>query len=293
MATNSTLASRFTSRGCKSYRSASPITDAQIKHTCPAILAEDKHASRSARYSYVPTHELLRGLRTAGFDVYQIAQGGSRVEGKAEFTKHFMRLRHRDSAAIALKDGRKGSFEICAINSHDGTSCAWLIAGWLEFVCLNGLVVGDIQGEVRVKHSGNAVEEYVNGAHSILAYGETVSEQRSEMASLQLTSGQQHDFARAALNIRFADAVEAGRPLPITTEQLLTPRRSEDAGSSLWDTFNRCQEGVIVGGQRKLANPRRREFTREVNSPDTQTTLNRSLWSLASNAADMLTGRAA
>ena len=41
---------------------------------------------------YIPTIDVLRGLRKEGFEPFMVAQGKSRVEGKAEFTKWYGRL---------------------------------------------------------------------------------------------------------------------------------------------------------------------------------------------------------
>ena len=43
---------------------------------------------------YIPTIEVLRGLKTEGFEPFMVAQGQSRIEGKAEYTKHMLRMRH-------------------------------------------------------------------------------------------------------------------------------------------------------------------------------------------------------
>ena len=47
-----------------------------------------------ALHLYIPTIDVLRGLRKEGFEPFMVAQGQSRVEGKAEFTKHMIRMRH-------------------------------------------------------------------------------------------------------------------------------------------------------------------------------------------------------
>ena len=75
-------------------RSAQPLTDDQMMRVAPSIFAAGKHDSRSDRYEYIPTIEVLDGLRREGFQPFAVAQGRTRVEGKAEFTKHFLRLRH-------------------------------------------------------------------------------------------------------------------------------------------------------------------------------------------------------
>jgi hypothetical protein len=156
-----------------------------------------------------------------------------------------------------------------------------MLAGWFESVCSNGLIIGTTSEDIRIRHSGRAVEQVIEGAHQVLAHSEVVSEQRREMAALQLSSGEQRAFAAAAMEYRFADAVADNRPMPVEVDQVLEARRYDDAGSDLWSTFNRVQENVIRGGLRKQANPRRREFTRPVTGVDGDVKLNRALWRLA------------
>jgi hypothetical protein len=44
-------------------RSNVPLSDHQIHDVAPSIFAEGKHDSRSERYTYIPTIDVLRGLR--------------------------------------------------------------------------------------------------------------------------------------------------------------------------------------------------------------------------------------
>lgn len=119
------LATRF-GGGTRSYRSVSPLDDDEMLAVAPSISASGKHGSRSDRYAYIPTIEVLHGLAREGFRAYEVAQGASRVEGKAEFTKHMVRLRH------ARDEGQRPSGEtneIILINSHDGASSYQMLAG--------------------------------------------------------------------------------------------------------------------------------------------------------------------
>ena len=99
-----------------------------MRQAAPSIFAAGKHASRSTRYTYIPTIEVLRGLRKEGFEPFMVAQGKSRIEGKTEFTKHMIRMRHpRD--AVGQVTARPEANEIILINSHDGASSYQMIAG--------------------------------------------------------------------------------------------------------------------------------------------------------------------
>ena len=88
-----TLATRF-ARNARVLRTDAPLSEDQMRGAAPSVFAEGKHASRSERYTYIPTIDVLRGLRKEGFEPFMVAQGQSRVKGKAEFTKHMVRMRH-------------------------------------------------------------------------------------------------------------------------------------------------------------------------------------------------------
>ena len=105
------LASRF--RNAASIRSDVPLQDAQIRAVAPSIFAQEAHGSRSGRYTYIPTIDVLNGLRKEGFQPFMACQTRCRDEGKKEHTKHMMRLRH----ASQIKASEAN--EIVLLNSHD------------------------------------------------------------------------------------------------------------------------------------------------------------------------------
>jgi hypothetical protein len=116
------LASRFASRS-PMLRADHPLSDDQIHRVAPSIFAEDKHDSRSARYSYIPTAAVLTELRKEGFQPFMVCQTRVRDEGKRAHTKHMIRLRHASQI-----DGSTAN-EIILLNSHDGTSSYQMLAG--------------------------------------------------------------------------------------------------------------------------------------------------------------------
>jgi hypothetical protein len=86
-----TLATRFAPSTHVLY-SDTPLSEDQMRRAAPSIFAVGKHASRSERYTYIPTIEVLRGLSREGFRPFMVAQGTSRIEGKTEYTKHMIRI---------------------------------------------------------------------------------------------------------------------------------------------------------------------------------------------------------
>ena len=78
-----TLATRF-ARHTRVLRADAPLSEDKMRSAAPSVFAEGKHASRSQRYTYIPTIDVLRGLRKEGFEPFMVAQSKSRIEGKSE-----------------------------------------------------------------------------------------------------------------------------------------------------------------------------------------------------------------
>jgi hypothetical protein len=275
MHTQPTLATRF-ANSTRVLRSEQPLDEEQMRRAAPSIFAEGKHASRSERYTYIPTINVLRGLRKEGFEPFMVAQGASRIEGKAEFTKHMIRLRHAGQV-----QARPEANEIILINSHDGASSYQMLAGLFRFVCCNGLVVGQVVEDIRIPHKGNVQGEVIEGAFRVLDEFEAVEASAEGMKALTLRPEEQTAFAIAALALRFGERGEGQPPAPVTASQLIEARRFEDVGHSLWTTFQRVQENVMRGGQPGRSAQGRRLHTRPVGSIDRGVSLNRALWVLA------------
>jgi hypothetical protein len=265
------LASRFHHRS-PALRSAFPLTDEQIATVAPSIFATEAHASRSERYTYIPTIDVLHGLRKEGFEPFFVVQTRVRSPDKRAHTKHLVRLRHAEQI-----NGHEAN-EIILLNSHDGTSSYQMLAGMFRFVCQNGMVCGDVESDIRVPHKGDVVGQVIAGAFEVLNGFAAASAQREGMKALDLSAGEQGAFARAALALRY-DGDDT--PVPITESQLLTPRRPEDRGSDLWTTFNRVQENMPKGGLRGRNRNGRTTTTRPVTGIDQSVKLNRALWVLA------------
>lgn len=267
--------------GAQIRRAQQPLTEDQLRKLAPSVFAEEPHDSRSARYAYVATMEILRGLSREGFEVYSAKQSAARTDDKAGHTKHMLRLRHRSMQALAVGDSVP---EIVLVNSHDGSSSYQMMSGMYRLACNNGLMVPDgVCQTIKVQHSGKILDKVTEGAFEVLDGLTRVVESRDTMRALTLTDGEQRVFANAAAMLRFDPA--EGEALPVQPEQINRARRMDDKGADLWTTFNRVQENVIRGGLRGTtidANGRRHHrATRAVTGIDQDVKLNRALWTLA------------
>jgi hypothetical protein len=97
------FASRY--RMPSSIRKDRPLTNDELQRIVPSAFSADKHDSRSERYTYIPTINILDRLRDEGFQPYYATQSRPRDQDKREFTKHMLRLRRHDQ--INGKEVRK------------------------------------------------------------------------------------------------------------------------------------------------------------------------------------------
>lgn len=272
------------------FATGKALTDDELRARVPSIFATEAHESRSERFAPIPTIEVLAGLRAEGFDPFLAQQARTRVEGKAEYTKHMLRLRHR-----SLTNTEGEAFEIILVNANDGTSSYQMIPGFFRFVCANGLMVGDTFGEVKVRHSGNAIGEVIEGAYRVLEDAPEVTDQVQRFRGITLRDDERMVLAEAAHMLRFPEAnKEDGKQAPVSADALLIPRRHEDRATDLWTAFNVVQENTIKGGLRgRMRNANgtmRRQTTREVAGIDQNRALNRALWTLTERMAEIKEG---
>jgi hypothetical protein len=286
-------------RSATSFNSqfANALTVDALRHYVPSAFATEKHVSRSARYTHIPTSEVIDGLVSQGFQPFKAVQSKSRIEGKSEFTKHMIRFRHPDYTDALSQNAP----EVVLLNSHDGTSSYKLMAGILRFICTNGLITWNEKfGEISVHHKGNIVDQVIEGSFEIVGQSRKALGTIDAWQQLRLTDGEQNLFAKYAHSARFADS-DGEITTPITPAQLLIPRRSEDRGNGanwqrpandLYRTMNVVQENVIRGGLSNFSrdaatNRMRRATTREVRGIDQDVKLNRMLWRLAEEFAQL------
>lgn len=269
-------------------RPGEPLSNDEIRALAPSAFAATAHESRSARYAYIPTSDVIDGLRENGFQPVFAKQGASRVPGKADFTKHLLRFRYQ-GAVTELREVGQTFPEIVLVNSHDGTSAYNIMAGMFRLVCLNGLVIADrTDGAFKVHHKGDVVHQVIEGSYTVLEESKRALSAAGAWAGVTLKADERMAMAEAAHVLRFADA-DGETETPIQPAQLLATRRHADTGADLWRTFNVVQENVIRGGLtamgRDAAGRRRRTTTREVKGIDQDVRLNKALWVLGERMA--------
>jgi hypothetical protein len=190
-----------------------------------------------------------------------------------------VRLRHPDAGS----NGEEVP-ELILLNSHDGSSSYQLLSGVFRFVCSNGLIAGDIFDDIRIRHSGDVVDNVIEGSYQVLNDTREIMNRLDTYKSITLTPQDQQAFAKSAISLRW------DHNAPVSTDSILRANRFDDRGADLWTTFNRVQENLLKGGVRGKASTGRRMTTKSVNGVTANVALNRALWTLADSMVQIKTG---
>jgi Domain of unknown function (DUF932) len=288
---NTRLNDKFLANSLFDERSATGLDEGQLRRLAPSIFAETAHESRSERFQVIPTWNAVQALMKEGFVPVAAKQGGTRIQGKQNFTKHLIRFRH---GTAAMQGNDEMLPEIILRNAADGTSAYRIMSGLFRPICRNGLISADVVEDFKVGHVGNVVNKVIEGTWRVVGETQRVVEQADSWQGLRLNRDEREIFAEAVHTLRFADSDEYTRQA-INPAQLLAPKRPEDQNRwDLWTTFNVLQENAIRGGQHGVVNRRNEETgenrirqitVRPLSSIDGDTALNKALWVLSSRFA--------
>jgi len=294
------------------------LNDNDLFRMAPSIFATQPSEIVSDRYSFIPTIDVINGLRDNGWLPVDAQQTKVRKGEKVDTTLHMIRFRNPDLEPV----GNDKIFpEVIMTNSHNRTSAFKFMTGLFRMVCSNGLVTSDANfGSVSVRHNSKAVEESIQAAFGMLDNIPKVVQEIERFKQIELSPIHQEVFAKSALNYKYGShnqqnegkdlkiiyanphefqreqyiANEQGKDIdlikyiPVKPDQLLTTRRSQDVGRSLWTTYNKIQENLMNTSLKGYSPSGRRSTTRGVTAINQNVNLNKALWSMTTYLADRI-----
>lgn len=271
-------------RYLNNVRDNNGLTEEILLNAVPSVFAAEAHESRSSKYVYIPTIEIIKNMLKEGFVPVQAMQGKSRTEEKMNFTKHLVRFRKQNELGLSVPE----SSEIILLNSHDGTTSYHLMDGVFRTVCANGLISGDLNNNFKVRHSGNIIGDVIQASYRILENSEETKEKIQQMKSIDLMQQEKNLLAEYSIKARYnIDDEEENREmveqneLPIPAYKALTIRRYDDRKDDLFTTMNVIQENLIKGGISARGKDGKRKTVRAVNGIDQNVKVNKLIWSFA------------
>lgn len=268
------------------------LTESELRRRAPSIFATEAHGSRSPKYTFIPTFDVVRGLEKQGFFPVFAAESRTRDESRRGFAKHVVRFRQEQPLQVG-----DTLVELGMSNAHDGSGSFNFFAALLKLLCLNGMCVGaNGKLDFRSSHTGNVLDSALNSAFGVAQHFPKVLANVAEMQQVRISSDAQADFAKQALEAKY------GETAPVGVAEILRPRRYEESASGttwgygavakpdLYTTYNVIQENIIKGGQygrtvSEKTGRTRTHRTRPVKSVNTDIALNKKLWDIATDIA--------
>lgn len=257
------------------------LNDETLRNRAPSIFASGPMVGVSEKYTFVPTVEILAGLRDLNWVPVDVEEQRIRREARRGFQKHLVRLR----LAAQMETLDEWNVELVVVNSHDAGCAYQLHAGIFRRICSNGLVVSDQGFEaLRFRHSGLLTGEVVQASLRLVEAMPKIGERIQRFRERLLEPPESHALAEQALLLRYPTVAES----PIAPETLLQARRPEDEGVDLWHATNVIQENLIRGGLSDDRRDRRGKLRsmRALRGIDSKVTVNKGLWSLAERLAN-------
>lgn len=256
----------------------SALSVSQLASVAPGIFGTEKHESRSDKYQFFSTMEIINQMEEAGFVPTWACQGKTRGnQTSAETRKHMVRFARISDLTDITKPAAERP-EVVLVNSHNGSAAYRLLSGIFRLVCSNGMIMRDtaMGGEdVRIRHMGHTIDDVVKASLQIVDNFDSNFDRIDEMKSIKLSEQIARQFAREAAVIRFGE--EAARKGKIrNSAALLRRRRMDDSELTLWNVFNAVQENIMKGG---VSVTGRRMSA--ITNIDKNININSELWNLA------------
>ena len=256
------------------------ISDEELQCLAPSIFASQPIEGVSARYSFLPTSSILRGMRENSLVPVRADQQSVRTEARRGFQKHLIRFARIEHLDTWQKNQVRP--EVVLLNSHDKSSAYQLHCGLFRLVCSNGLVVADATFQrISIKHSGFNPDSVIEASFKVLGAVPDIMNKVQLFQDRILTDAERLALATGAATYRWEDPSKA----PVKASMLLNARRYGDDAKDLWTTLNTVQENIIRGGQRDCS--RRRQHgrripkSRAIKGIDEDMKLNKALWQMA------------
>ena len=255
------------------------LSSEDIRDKAPSVFTEKGHSDTSKHYTHIPTYKVIEDMKQLNWDVVDVQQVGAYKESNRGFQKHLVVFQN-DDLEITGTDGDTVHPRVLLTNSHDARNAFQFQAGLFRMICSNGLVVSDHNfSKLKIRHMGYDFSELKDTITEIVSQLPLTVESMNKFKATELNEQAKHEFALAAIGLRFNDdnALEFG----VNVEELVKPTRKEDVGDDLWSVFNVVQE-KLVDGEFDYSNGTKIRKARKIKNFKQDIKLNADLFALAS-----------
>lgn len=256
-----------------------PLNNQELGRLAPSLFTAEPYFEASEKYHFISTISVVDEIRSYGWYPVSASETQVRDEAKEGFQQHCVRFRELDD----FLNPEDNVIELLLFNSHDRSKKFSISAGVYRFVCANGLVIADsVFDSYDIKHIGDKENEVKNAVDSVVKAKEKIMDKITLFENTMLSESEKESFARASIPLRFE------KHLQVNYKDLLEPNRISDNKSDLYTVFNTIQEHLIRGNISGVNKITGRKFTsKEIKSISTDAQINKSLWQMAENIAQI------
>lgn len=225
----------------------------------------------SNRYLFVDTKKVVEDMADLGFSVAGFRRPKYRTRAGA-FGLHEVDFRRTADLGKSVSEAPRVLF----LNTYDGSRKAQLVSGVIRFICMNGMLAGNVMQNNKFLHLNDYEQELLDGIKSAGEVATKVFDRIDAFKTITLDKSQYTEMANRARSLRFTEKEQ----LDVSPANLLLPRRKEDAKRDLWTTWNVLQENLLKGGIPGVDKDGKVRAIRPLNQIQKSNELNRGLWDL-------------
>jgi len=242
---------------------------AAMMRQCPALFATTAHPRMSDRYAFTNTYDILVHMHNRGFRIESIMGGHKR------YNKVMIRLRHKDHYEL-----RGEAPELVLLDSHDGSSRLKMCMGVIKFLCMNGMIAGDLTYAKSFLHlTDDLIAQVLLEIEDIDTHARELMKRVDRMKNFSTNVGHRIAMADVAVHARFTGE-RSGTFVADMRSKLLTPRRIEDEENDMYTVMNVIQENALRGGISYISGNAVRRMS-DIQAVDRNVLINTSLWNKA------------
>lgn len=259
------------------------LTEEQIRSAAPQVYAASPRPGLSAKYSFLPTSQIISDMDRLGWKVSMAKANRSRSTVNQEFGNHVVKFFNPDVYIQDAEGNVESYINVVVMNNHAGMGSFKFELGIFRLVCSNGLTIKDKDmGSFNIRHSGYSFEQLRETMDQAITRLPELVGKINVYNAIVMTPEQQRDFALKALALRsYSDR----QPTEEELAEFLAPRRNEDQGDSLWVILNRVQESVIKGGYHLQNAKGKFRKAKSIKNIQQDIKLNQAVWELATEYA--------
>jgi hypothetical protein len=221
----------------------------EIRQKAPYVFTKSATNPKvSNQYVFASTETIINDLDKLGWKVVDCKQQKATKRSTGIRSFHMVAFQNPDIFITKEMNGKEEIEcfpRIILTNSHDGFNSFKFMVGLFRLVCSNGLVIATQEfANISIRHINYTFEELrgvvAKAIETVVAQTETMN----KMQGIELSDENKRKLATEAYQIRVGENYQ---PSDEQIEDILTPKREEDKGNSLWNVFNVLQEKIING----------------------------------------------